>query len=131
MMIPLFSALFLAAALHAPGPTPEEARIPAALEFGQVGVTAGAKDNVILMPETIGVNEDFQVTIVTFGSGCDRAGDTGVILTAAGATIMVYDLTRAVDPSVMCTAESSDRRTPPVYDSANREKHCCRFGDGV
>jgi len=80
----------------------EEARIPGALEFGQAG--AGAAKDVVLMPESVGVNEDFQVTIVTFGNGCDRPGDTAVIMTMAGAAIMVYDLTTAVDPGVMCTA---------------------------
>jgi len=91
------AALFAAALGTAPAPT-EEARIPGALEFGQAG-----KD-VFVMPETVGVNEEFQITVVTFGNGCDRPGDTGVIMTATGAAIMVYDLTTAVDPGVMCTA---------------------------
>ena len=105
MIVTLFAALFFAASVNPPSAALEEVRIPAALEFGQAGTTGGAKDKVVLMPETVGVNENFQITIMTFGSGCERAGDTGVILTAAGAAIMVYDFTTAADPSVMCTAE--------------------------
>jgi len=52
----------------------------------------------------VGVRENFQVTINTFGGGCEREGDTSVIMSATGATLIVYDITAATRPDVICTA---------------------------
>jgi hypothetical protein len=43
------------------------------------------------------------VTITTFGGGCERKGDEGVLLAENGATVMVYDFTTATRPGVPCT----------------------------
>jgi len=60
--------------------------------------------DTIIAPRAVSVGEDFQVTITTSGSGCDREGDTGVIITESGANVMVYDFTVATHPGVICTA---------------------------
>lgn len=54
-------------------------------------------------PSTVSLGEDFQVTITTTGGGCEREGDTGVVLTENSATVMVYDFTTATRPGVACT----------------------------
>jgi hypothetical protein len=59
----------------------------------------------VIAPSTVSVGEDFQVTVTTTGSGCEREGDTGVIVTENGATVMVYDFTSAIRPGVACTLE--------------------------
>src|SRR5262249_60655971 len=55
-------------------------------------------------PTTVRVGEDFKVTIKTFGGGCERQADEGVILREDGATITVYDFTSATYPGVICSA---------------------------
>jgi predicted RNA-binding protein with TRAM domain len=79
--------------------TPQEARVPGIVDFGGEG-TKG----VLSAPETVRVGEAFKMTITTFGSGCEREGDTNVVMTATGAVVMVYDFTAATHPGVICTA---------------------------
>ncbi|HEX4947892.1 MAG TPA: hypothetical protein VFZ34_14565 [Blastocatellia bacterium] len=76
---------------------PQEARILGLLDFNE------PEGDVITLPKTVRVSEDFQVMITTYGGGCERAGDTGVVLSQTGATIMVYDFTVATHPGVACT----------------------------
>ncbi len=59
--------------------------------------------DVISVPASVRANRDFQITVSTFGGGCERGGDTGVIMTETTATLMVYDLTTATRPGVVCT----------------------------
>ena len=59
--------------------------------------------NAIVAPETVRAGEDFEVKITTTGGGCERAGDTGVLLAENSATVMVYDFTAATRPGVACT----------------------------
>lgn len=92
--------LFTAIAGAAPASSaPGLARLPGALEFGQESTR-----EVVSMPDTISVNEPFQIVIMTFGNGCEQPGDTGVVMTASGATLLPYDLTSAVDPGAVCSA---------------------------
>ena len=44
-----------------------------------------------------------QVKVTTYGGGCYREEDNGVIITRTGATVMVYDFTAAIRPDVICT----------------------------
>src|SRR5512145_3230311 len=80
------------------GPTAQEARVLGILTFQ----TEDTSD-VIKAPETVQAGEDFEITITTFGGGCDRAGDSGVLLTKNSATVMIYDFTSATHPDVICT----------------------------
>jgi hypothetical protein len=68
-----------------------------------LGNISGDQKDVVDAPATVRAGEDFKVTIKTFGSGCDRAGDTGVITSESSATVMVYDFTAATHPGVICT----------------------------
>lgn len=79
--------------------TPQEALVLGIIDFG-----AERNKDVLAAPSTARVREDFKITITTFGGGCERAGQTGVVMTASGASVMVYDLTAATHPGVICTA---------------------------
>lgn len=75
-----------------------EARIPGLIDNGRERTS-----DVISAPATVRAGEGFEVTITTFGGGCEREGETSVILTGSGATLMVYDFTTATHPGVVCT----------------------------
>lgn len=77
-------------------PGPQAARILGSLNF------RGTQE-AIVAPATVGVGQDFPVTIATFGDGCVEKGDEGVILADTGASIFVYDFTTATQPGVACT----------------------------
>ncbi|MGH2523598.1 MAG: META domain-containing protein [Anaerolineales bacterium] len=76
-----------------------EARVPGIIDFHADG-TRG----VLTAPDRVQAGEDFEVTISTFGGGCQRAGDTAIVVTNIGAAVMVYDFTTATQPGVVCTA---------------------------
>lgn len=59
---------------------------------------------VVAAPTTVRAGETFEVTITTFGGGCERAGGADVRVEGLVATISVYDFTVA-GPAVSCTAE--------------------------
>jgi hypothetical protein len=80
-------------------PNPQQARVPGIIDFG----TDGKKD-VLSAPTRVRVGEDFEIKVTTYGGGCDREGDTSVIILATGAAVMVYDLTVATHPRVICPA---------------------------
>jgi hypothetical protein len=67
-----------------------------------LGNISGDQKDVVDAPATVRAGEDFKVTINTFGSGCEREGDTGVIISESSATVMVYDFTSATHPGVIC-----------------------------
>jgi hypothetical protein len=77
----------------------QEALVPGIIDFGD-----DRSRSVLEAPATIGVGEDFEIKIVTFGGGCEREGPISVIVSAIGANVMVYDLTVATRPDVICTA---------------------------
>lgn len=62
-----------------------------------------AEATPVLAPSSVRAGERFTVTITTTGSGCDRLGDSGVIVGERDATIMAYDFTSANKPGVACT----------------------------
>ncbi len=103
-ILPLYSILAAHPAYAATAkPTPratEEAVVLGIIDFGKEG-----SKNVVTAPTTVGVGEEFKITITTFGGGCERAGTSSTIITATGASIMVYDVTSATHPGVICTAE--------------------------
>jgi hypothetical protein len=74
---------------------PREARV--------LGLLNEQMADTLIAPRAVSAGEDFQVTITTSGSGCEREGDTGVIVTENSATVMVYDFTAATHPGVACT----------------------------
>ena len=77
---------------------PEESRV--------LGVLPNPEDHfaeAIAAPASVKAGERFVVTVTTTGSGCDRAGDVGVLLGDRHATLMIYDFTFANRPDVVCT----------------------------
>lgn len=75
---------------------PDETRVP--------GVLADPADvTPVQAPSSVAVGERFTITITTTGSGCERLGDTGVLLGERDAVIYVYDFTSANRPGVACT----------------------------
>jgi hypothetical protein len=77
--------------------TPQSSPLPEARVLGLLG------DEALAAPTTVLANKDFQVTITTTGSGCEREGDTSVIISEDSATVMVYDFTMATRPGVACS----------------------------
>ena len=67
-----------------------------------LGILDESANDALAAPATVQAGVDFQVTITTIGSGCEREADTGVILSENGATVMVYDFTKATHPGVAC-----------------------------
>src|SRR5688572_29441053 len=100
-MLPILVLFFgLAAAdVRSQPPAPPEARVLGIIDCGDNGM----KD-VLTAPNTVRVDEPFEVTITTFGGGCEHEGDTSVVLLATGAAVTVYDFTAATHPGVICTA---------------------------
>ena len=76
----------------------EVARVPGIIDYGDERTR-----DVIAAPDAVRVGEDFQVTVKTFGGGCEREGDTSVVVNETGATLMIYDITTATRPGVACT----------------------------
>ncbi len=85
-----------------------EAQSPTSLSeariLGVIDYSDERTKSVITAPASVRSGEDFQLTITTSGGGCERAGDLGVVMSEAGATIMVYDFTTATRPGIACTA---------------------------
>jgi hypothetical protein len=100
-MLSTLPLLFVAAVteLGTPPASSQEARVPGIIDFG----TDGTKD-VLSAPTSARVGEDFRIKITTFGGGCEREGDTSVVVLSTGAAVVVYDLTTATHPRVICTA---------------------------
>jgi hypothetical protein len=72
----------------------QPARLPGMLDGG---------DDAIVLPDSVGADKEFTVTIKTSGNGCVSQGDTSVILGESGADIFVHDMTTATQPGAMCT----------------------------
>jgi len=81
---------------NAPGAT-NEARVLGIIDYN------GTSQNVITAPSSVKPGKEFDVQIRTQGGGCEREGDTTVVLMPAGASITVYDFTTATKPGVACT----------------------------
>jgi len=98
--VALFPALVLLAACEpATGPTPLEERI-----IGVIAVAGDTTTKVLVVPDSARAGTGFQVTVTTFGNGCDRAGEVEVEMRGLVATLHPYDYTRrdaaACDPAV-------------------------------
>ena len=72
------------------------------LESRVLGLLDESANGTLVAPATVLAGEDFQVTITTTGSGCEREADTGLIVSEDAATVMVYDFTKATRPGVAC-----------------------------
>ncbi len=82
----------------AQAPTTEEVRVPSIIDFHD-----DKTKDVLTAPATVQANTEFEITIMTFGGGCERAGDSAVLRADASAAVMVYDFTTASHPEVVCT----------------------------
>lgn len=71
--------------------------------LGVVALGDDGTDQSLVVPETIEINKDFEITVTTSGNGCVSAADTGVILGEMSADIFVYDFTSANRPGIACT----------------------------
>lgn len=80
----------------APG-TATEARVLGIIDYN------GQSQNVIKAPNSVKPGKEFDVKITTQGGGCEREGDTSVVMMQNGASITVYDFTTATQPMVVCT----------------------------
>ncbi len=77
--------------------TPTEVRVIGVIDLNS------QSENVIETPKKIKAGENFEVKILTAGGGCEREGDTSVILDETSASVFVYDFTSATKPGVACT----------------------------
>jgi hypothetical protein len=98
-LLTLSAFVFGATAAAAPPALPErpEQRVLGVLEFHSQPTI-----DVIQAPETVRAGEPFVVVVRTFGGGCERPGDAGVIVSTDIASIMPYDLTTATMPDAVC-----------------------------
>ena len=80
-----------------PGTENGQARLPGIIDF-----YADGSEGVLTAPDTVTAGEEFEITIATFGGGCETVGDTAVVVSAAGADVWVYDFTTATQPEVAC-----------------------------
>lgn len=60
----------------------QEALVPGIIDFADE-----RNKGVLSAPSTVGVREDFEIRILTFGGGCEREGDSSLIVSAAGADV--------------------------------------------
>src|SRR5438874_6111519 len=102
LLLILASATLVYSGAPAPGsddspPTAAEARLLGILDY------SGTRDPIV-SPATVRAGEQFPVTISTYGGGCERKGDEGVVTGESSATVMVYDYTSAIRPDIACTA---------------------------
>jgi hypothetical protein len=77
--------------------TANEARVIGIIDYN------GQSQDVITAPSSVKPGKEFEVKIKTQGGGCEREGDTSVVMMQNGASITVYDFTTATGPGVVCT----------------------------
>ncbi|MCC6187787.1 MAG: META domain-containing protein [Anaerolineales bacterium] len=77
-----------------------QAQVPGIIDFH-----ADGSQGVLTAPDRVAAGQTFEITISTFGGGCEEVGEAVVVRTLDGAVIFVYDTTTAVGPEVACTAE--------------------------
>jgi hypothetical protein len=84
--------------IYSEGPDPgKEARVIGIIDYN------GQSQNVITLPKSVKAGKPFDVEIKTQGSGCEREGDTSVVMMPDGASITLFDFTTATQPGVVCT----------------------------
>jgi hypothetical protein len=74
----------------------KEARVLGIIDYN------GQSQNVITAPNSVKPGKEFEVKIATQSGGCEREGDTSVVLMQNGASITLYDFTTATQPGVAC-----------------------------
>jgi hypothetical protein len=89
--------ILFAAAAFVSAQTAKEARVIGIIDLNS------QSENVIETPKSIKAGKDFEVKILTAGGGCEREGETSVIMEEASASIFVYDFTSATAPGTVCT----------------------------
>jgi hypothetical protein len=90
--------LILPIRIYAEGPeAAKEARVLGIIDYN------GQSQDVITVPKSVKPGKTFDVEIKTQGSGCEREGDTSVVMLQNGASITLYDFTTATQPGVVCT----------------------------
>lgn len=67
---------------------PEERQVP-----GIINYFRESQQTVVTAPATATVNTPFEISISTFGSGCERSGGANVRITGLQADVEVYDYT--------------------------------------
>src|SRR5262245_17321175 len=75
----------------------KEARVLGIIDYN------GQSQNVITVPHGVKAGKEFEVKITTQGGGCEREGDTSVVMMQTGASITIYDFTTATQPTTPCT----------------------------
>jgi len=82
----------------------DEAKAPAS-EARVLGIIDynGQSQNVITVPHGVKAGKEFDVKITTQGGGCEREGDTSVVMTENGASVTLYDFTTATQAATPCT----------------------------
>jgi hypothetical protein len=84
--------------IYSEGPeAAKEARVLGIIDYN------GQSQNVITAPGSVKPGKEFEVKITTQGGGCEREGDTSVVLMENGASITLYDFTTATQPATPCT----------------------------
>src|SRR5262245_483021 len=84
--------------IYAEGPeAAKEARVLGIIDYN------GQSQDVITAPSSVKPGKEFEVKIKTQGGGCEREGDTSVVLMENGASITIYDFTTATQPNTPCT----------------------------
>lgn len=96
------------AAPSADAGAPQPQRVGALLEYQGENT-----DDVVTLPTTAKAGQAFQITITSFGGGCESVGGADVKVEGMTATIDVYDMTVA-GPAVSCTMEL--KRLPRTVD---------------
>jgi hypothetical protein len=76
----------------------QQARVPGVIAFDEAKSSDGVE-----VPTAVKADEEFQIAVITTGSGCVNAGETEVVLSDTSADVFVYDLTTATRPGVACT----------------------------
>jgi hypothetical protein len=75
-------------------------RIPGTIE---IETAAEGKQSNLVAPTMAQAGKDFQITIHTFGGGCESKGGEEVTVSENTATVNVYDFTTATSLSSVCT----------------------------
>ncbi|MGH7459264.1 MAG: hypothetical protein ACREKN_09340 [Longimicrobiaceae bacterium] len=96
---PLLAALALLPVLSVcQAASPTETREIGVIEYH------GSSEEVILAPDTVRAGVPFEVTVRTYGVGCDRADAADTELIGGTAAIFPYDLTLS-SPNLTCPGE--------------------------
>jgi hypothetical protein len=98
--MPTRTALPTPAGTPTPRPPLQFVRVPAFIRDNST-----SQGQYISLPDVVRVNEEFELTIISVGSGCERVGDSSVVQHSTLALVFVYDLTVGYHaPDFACAA---------------------------